>query len=135
MDVDPMTTMTRAQHALFCDKEGWDKSETRTYTTYTLQLHDGRVLRTRIISPADDTAYPEAMAARILSHQLDVAAEDFFSLVDDGNLPPRPQPTLGGAQPDSSISLALVRRLRLEHTLSDEEIIVLTDEEAHTILG
>lgn len=99
-----MSPASRADHNRFCLTEGWTvvrdaRGRTvRHHITYELALPDGRLLRTRVSRPADNTAYGPGLWHVILRDQLDVTEDEFWACVSDKQLPrrgraPNPVPT------------------------------------------
>ncbi|MFJ3927955.1 cytotoxic translational repressor of toxin-antitoxin stability system [Streptomyces sp. NPDC090022] len=122
----------RERHDRFCVVEGWERvrdARGRTGThhvTYELNLHDGRILRTRISHPVDRTVYGAAMWSHILRDQLVVTENEFWDCVIDGRLPDR------GALPvpKESLPADLVYLLIHRVGLSEGAVSELTKEAA-----
>ena len=78
---------TREAHDAFCKIEGWQRvrnacGQTGTHhVIYELQLHDGRILRTRVSHPANRDAYGENLWSHILRDQLEVDQATFWACV------------------------------------------------------
>jgi hypothetical protein len=76
--VSDWPTPARADHAKFCENEGWRvvrdaRGRTGTHhLTYELDLPDGRTLRTRVSHPPDRTDYGPSIWSHILRDQLAV---------------------------------------------------------------
>lgn len=123
---------TRIEHEKFCTTEKWKLLATNHHTTFTLDLADGRILRTRVSHPVNRTSYAQSMFAHILRNQLDCTKEDFFECVDNKVLPPRPSAPNAQKQ---GLKLSLVYQLKRELKLSDPEIAGLTESEAKQMLA
>jgi len=86
---------SRRDHNRFCKTEGWDEvrnargGKVEHHITYELTLSDGRILRTHVSRPADNTAYGLSLWKHILSDQLDVTEAEFWACVRDEQLPDR----------------------------------------------
>lgn len=126
---------SRREHKKFCDSEGWDLvrdshgQPVRHHITYELPLADGRILRTRISHPANNTTYGPALWSAILGvAQLDVTEDQFWDCVERGIKPPRP----GGLPevPAQALPAELVYQLLHKLKLSEMEVASLTRQEA-----
>lgn len=106
---------TKRDHEKFCRTERWTEVENATggtvrhHMTFTLQLADGRRLRTRISHPADGTTYGPTLWHHILRDQIDVTEEQFWACVRDRVLPPRP--ILTAPAPAKSLPYSLARQV------------------------
>ena len=106
---------TRADHQQFCDNEGWSPAlnaraqSVGHHLTLTLELADGRILRTRISRPVNRTNYAPSMFKHIIRDQLECTVDDFFACVDHATLPPRPQLA---ATPKTALPLYVAQQLR-----------------------
>jgi len=107
---------TREDHGAFCKADGWQpvrdaRGKTGTHhVTYELELHDGRILRTRISHPVNRDTYGPSIWAHILRDQLDVDEAAFWGCVQDGTKPDRGEPELpAGALPADLVHLLLTR--------------------------
>lgn len=123
---------TRADHEKFCQAEGWQpvrdaRGRTGTHhVTYELELHDGRILRTRISHPVDRSSYGQRIWSHILRDQLCVDQETFWACVRDGFKPNRGAPeSPPGALPADLVNL-LLRRVGLR----EAEVAAMTKAEA-----
>jgi hypothetical protein len=123
---------TREAHEAFCTTEGWqrvragrDRAVTR-HVTYELQLHDGRILRTRISHPVNRETYGQRMWSHILRDQLDVDQATFWACVQDGKKPDRgvPEP------PPQALPADLVHLLLTQVRLSETDVAGMSKEEA-----
>jgi hypothetical protein len=126
---------TKKAHETFCTNDEWTVVRNARggavdhHITLELPLPDGRVLRTRISRPADNTDYGARMWNLILKEQLEVSEEQFWACVNDRKRPVRASATV--AIPDKEpIPLGVVEKLtRLVH-LEPEEIEKMTKAEA-----
>lgn len=125
---------SRREHQRFCEVEGWTEvsnargKPTRHHRTYELRLGDGRVLRTRISRPANADTYGSSLWSHILDDQLQVTETEFWTCVDDDEVPVRAVVTSApeGTALPASLAYQLVHTLQL----SSAEIASLTLEEA-----
>ena len=124
---------TRSDHQAFCETEGWEpvrnvrgKTAGHHAVTYELQLHDGRVLRTRISHPPDGSTYGANIWSHILRDQLDVDEETFWECVRGGVKPNRGEPEAPAEALPADLAHLLVTRLHL----SSAEVAVLSRDEA-----
>jgi hypothetical protein len=124
---------TRRDHAAFRQNEGWELArDARGRTsghhalTYEFQLHDGRILRTRISHPPDASTYGASIWSHVLRDQLDVGEETFWACVRDGIKPDRGQPEAPSEALPADLAHLLVTRLHL----SSAEISLMSKEEA-----
>jgi len=87
LGVSDWPTPARADHAKFCENEGWRvvrdaRGRTGTHhLTYELDLPDGRTLRTRVSHPSDRTDYGPSIWSHILRDQLAVTEAEFWACV------------------------------------------------------
>lgn len=125
-------TPTRADHAKFCDTEGWRRvrdSRGRTGThhvTYELDLDDGRTLRTRISHPPDRTDYGKSLWSHVLQDQLDVTGAEFWACVRDAKRPPRG----ASAPPRDSLPAEVVHLLVKRAGIPEREVAAMSREQA-----
>jgi hypothetical protein len=111
---------TRSDHEAFCTTEGWVQvrdAQGRTGThhvTYELQLHDGRILRTRISHPPDRSTYGKAIWAHILRDQLDVSQDEFWACVQDKVKPDRGEPKIPAEALPADLVYLLITRLGID---------------------
>ena len=123
---------TREAHDAFCRTEGWQlvrnaRGQTGTHhVIYELQLHDGRILRTRISHPVNRDTYGESLWTHILGDQLDVDQETFWACVQDGKKPDRGAPE----PPPEALPADLVHMLLTRVHLSETEVAAMSKEEA-----
>jgi len=97
-------------HDAFCKIEGWEQvrdAQGRTGThhvIYELQLHDGRILRTRVSHPVNRDTYGASLWSHILPDQLEVDQATFWACVQEGKKPDRgaPEPPQKRFRPISS---------------------------------
>jgi hypothetical protein len=123
---------TRQAHEAFCRTEGWQpvgtaRGKTGTHhVIYELQLHDGRILRTRISHPVNRDTYGPGIWSHILKDQLDVDQATFWACVQDGTKPDRgvPQPPAGALPAD------LVHLLFTRVRLSEAEVAAMSKDQA-----
>lgn len=122
-------------HETFCSNDEWILVRNARggvvghHKTWELQLPDGRVLRTRISRPVDNTDYGARMWCQILKEQLDVSEEQFWACVNDGKRPGRTSGAI--AIPDKDpIPLGIVEKLMRLVGLTPEEIEHLTKAQA-----
>ena len=123
---------TREAHEAFCKTEGWQqvrnaRGKTGTHhVIFELQLHDGRILRTRISHPTNRDTYGPDMWSHILADQLDVDQATFWACVQEGIKPDRgaPQPPAGALPAD------LVHLLLTRVHLSEAEVAAMSKDQA-----
>lgn len=86
---------TREHHDDFCTFEKWQLVRGATgkpvthHRTYELSLWDGRILRTRISRPVDQTTYGKTVWSHILKQQLEVTSDVFWECALHRALPDR----------------------------------------------
>ena len=123
---------TRAAHEAFCRTEGWREvrdargQAVTHHATYELQLHDGRILRTRISHPVNRETYGPRMWGHILRDQLEVDQETFWACVQDGKKPYRGAPEA----PPEALPADLVHLLLTQVRLSETDVAGMSKEEA-----
>lgn len=123
---------TREAHEVFCKTEGWQPvrdvwSQAGTHhVTYELQLHDGRILRTRISRPVNRETYGPSMWSHLLRDQLDVDQATYWTCVKDGKKPDRGAPE----PPPQALPADLVHLLLTQVRLSDADVAAMSKEEA-----
>lgn len=106
---------SRRDHDRFCKTEGWDEvrnaqgGKVEHHITYELALPDGRILRTRISRPADNTTYGLSLWKHILTEQLDVTEAEFWACLRDKQLPDRGAATT--EPPAQALPASLVHQL------------------------
>ena len=124
---------SRRDHDRYCRAEGWETVRdargrpVQHHITYKLRLGDGRILRTRISRPADETTYGARLWRHILAEQLDVTEDEFWACRHDGVLPDRhiePAPA-----PENALPAGLVQQL-LRAGVTEDEIAEMTLEQA-----
>lgn len=125
----------KRDHDKFCRTEDWllvrdsQGQPVRHHVTYELPLADGRVLRTRISRPVDNTTYGAETWSSILgSQQLDVTEDAFWDCVRDGVKPPRPSETV--VVPAKALPADLVYNLLTRLHMSEADVALLTKQEA-----
>lgn len=122
-------------HEAFCHHDEWVRVRNATggvvkhHSTWELPLPDGRILRTRISRPMDNTDYGSKLWCQILKDQLEVTETQFWACVNDRVRPAR---TSGAVTiPDKEpIPLGIVEKLIRLVRLSPEEIEQMTKEQA-----
>ncbi len=131
---------SRSQHEKFCDVEGWNLvrdaqgQPVRHHVTYELPSADGRILRTRISRPADNTIYgPALWSAVIGAHQLDVSEQNFWDCVDRGLKPSRPG--VSPPVPPQALPADLVHQLLSKLKLSEAEVANLSRQQALDLMA
>jgi hypothetical protein len=123
---------TRKDHEAFCKIEGWQPvrdATGRTGThpvTYELQLHDGRILRTRISHPVNRDSYGQDMWSHILRDQLDVDQAAFWACVQNQIKPDRGIPEPPAEALPADLANLLIHRLHL----SEGEVAAMSRDEA-----
>lgn len=131
-----MRPLPHKAHKAFVETEGWEQKRStgrgkRTagdHFRYTLRLATGDVLYTRVSHGTGSLNDPNTIAA-VLRDQLRVSEDDFWRCVDDGVLPPRPQPPRT-AVPAEGIDAKLLRNLARKVGVSPADLEGLTQEEA-----
>ncbi|MFN8036760.1 MAG: cytotoxic translational repressor of toxin-antitoxin stability system [Acidimicrobiia bacterium] len=119
----------------FVETEGWTPKGTARGTKkqgdherYTLALADGTVLATRISHGGGQYDDP-SMVSHILRDELHVSEPDFWTCVEQGVKPPRPQPeSIRG--PGNEIPYDLMRNLVRKVGMAPADIERLTKAEA-----
>lgn len=130
-----MRPLAHADHLKFVETEGWVKktkaragAKTGDHQRYTLTLATGEVLYTRGSHGSGQIDDPGLVAA-VLRTQLQVTEDAFYACVNDGVLPPRPQPEAPDV-PAEGIDASLMRNLVRKVGLSADQISKMTKEEA-----
>lgn len=122
----------------FCEVDGWTPTQRsrgrkrRDHDRFQKPLEDGRILRTRASHGRAEIGDP-ALVTRILRHQLDVTAEEFWEAVDNGNPPQRLQDEGDETHPEEAVPAHrledwLAVQLTITVGLSDAEVSQLTQE-------
>lgn len=126
---------TRKAHQTFCENDKWTLVRDATggvvghHITMELHLPDGRVMRTRISRPADNTDYGPKLWCQILKEQLHVTEAEFWDCAKNGVRPERTAGTVA-IPAKEPIPLGVVEKLlRLVH-LTPDEIEAMTPEQA-----
>ena len=125
---------TRREHVRFCEVEGWRQVQSardrtnKHHITFELPLDDGRILRTRISRPPNNDSYGKALWSHILRDQLCVTQGEFWSCVDDGNVPVRS--TALPVPPSAALPAGLAHQLVHILQLSSAEVAKLSLAEA-----
>ncbi|MCL5445111.1 MAG: cytotoxic translational repressor of toxin-antitoxin stability system [Actinobacteria bacterium] len=119
----------------FVETEGWTqkgtargRSKTGDHFRYTLTLATGEVLYTRVSHGSGQLDDPK-IVAHVLRAELAVSAEDFWACVDNGVLPPRPQPPRHHV-PGEVLDAKLARNLIQKVGLTESDLSALSKEEA-----
>ncbi|WP_458690361.1 cytotoxic translational repressor of toxin-antitoxin stability system [Nocardia tengchongensis] len=122
-------------HETFCHNDKWVRVRNARggavghHSTWELPLPDGRILRTRISRPMDNTDYGSKMWCQILKDQLEVSEAQFWGCVNDRIRPERTSGTV--TIPDREpIPLGVVEKLIRLVNLAPEEIAQLTKDQA-----
>ena len=130
-----MKPLPHSAHLKLVETEGWEKKGTARGTgkggdhyRYNVTLATGDVLTTRVSHGSGQINDPKLIAA-IYRDQLAVSEQDFWRCVDDGVLPPRPQP-YSAAHEGEMLDAKLVRNLIRNVGLSEAGIATLTKAEA-----
>ncbi|MDQ6615212.1 MAG: cytotoxic translational repressor of toxin-antitoxin stability system [Actinomycetota bacterium] len=130
-----MKPLPHSAHRKFVETEGWEKKgtargsgKTGDHYRYNLRLATGDMLTTRVSRGSGQINDPKLIAA-IYRDQLAVCEEDFWRCVDDGVLPPRPQPPPALAEGDL-LDAKLVRNLIRRVGLTEAEIATFTKADA-----
>lgn len=125
--------LTRNDHQAFCETEGWElvrnargKVSGHHALTCELQLHDGRILRTRISHPPDSSTYGANMWSHVLRDQLQVDEQAFWACVRGGMKPNRGEPEI----PAEALPAELVHLLVTRLHLTSAQVAAMTREEA-----
>jgi len=125
---------SRRDHDRFCQIEGWTEvrnargHKVRHHITYELELPDGRVLRTRISRPANRETYGPKLWSAILEHQLCVTETEFWSCVNDKQLPDRG--TGDVSAPAHALPAQLVFQLIHDAKVPEDQVAMMTLEQA-----
>ncbi|MQY26659.1 cytotoxic translational repressor of toxin-antitoxin stability system [Nocardia aurantia] len=126
---------TKKAHDIFCRNDEWTLVRNSRggvvghHITWELPLPDGRILRTRISRPADNTDYGARMWCQILKDQLEVSEDQFWACVNDRTRPTRS--TGGVAIPDKEpIPFGVVEKLIRLVGLTADEIESMTKAQA-----
>ena len=128
-----MKPATTGDHRRLCEVDGWErKADTagrrvRKHEVWTRRLSDGAVLRTSISK--GQKQYGQQLFSRILTHQLQVTADQFWTAVDTGIRPHRPGDK-APAQEEPRIPLWMFMRLKRELGYSDADILEIGPDEA-----
>ena len=78
----------------FCRVDDWQRKAdapgrtVRKHEVWTKEVPDGRVLR--VVTSKGSGEYSPPLAARILKHELEVTADEFWRAVREGTSPARP---------------------------------------------
>jgi hypothetical protein len=128
-----MKPATTGDHRRFCEVDGWMRTadtpgrHVSNHEVWTRRLSDGAVLRTSISK--GQRQYGQQLFSRILTHQLQVTADQFWTAVDTGIRPRRP----GDQAPtpeEPRIPLWMFMRLKRELGYSDADILEMGPTEA-----
>lgn len=129
---------SRRDHDRFCQVEGW--TETRNargktvahHITYEVVLPDGRILRTRVSRPADNTTYGAGLSKHILDEQLIVTADEFWDCVSNKS-PPHRGTSIEELQ-TNALPASLVHQLIHEAGIPEDEIAGMTLQQATEVM-
>lgn len=130
---------TRREHVRFCEVEGWRQVQSarertnKHHITLELPLDDGLILRTRISRPPNNESYGKALWSHILRDQLCVTANEFWSCVDDGNVPVRSSAL--PVPPSAALPAGLAHQLVYILQLSPAEVAQLSLAEALDLMN
>ena len=130
---------TRREHVRFCEVEGWRavqsarESSNRHHLAFELPLNDGRILRTRISRPANNETYGKALWAHILRDQLCVTQSEFWTCVDDGEVPVRSSSM--ALPPPAALPAGLAHQLVHVLALSTKEVAALSLDDAIALMN
>ena len=120
----------------FCVVDGWQRKADAAgrgvakHEVWEKTLNDGTTLRTVISTGRGD--YAKGMFAAIVKRQLQVTAEVFWTAVDEGRAPVRPQ-AASARPPGEALPLELVHKLLAAgHSLAD--LRGLSAEQAASLL-
>jgi hypothetical protein len=127
--------LPHSAHRKFVETEGWEKKGTARGSgktgdryRYNLRLATGNVPTTRVSHGSGQINDPKLVAA-IYRDQLAVSEESFWRCVEDGVLPPRPEPP-SAAPEGEALDAKLVRNLIRKVGLSEAQIATFTKAEA-----
>jgi hypothetical protein len=130
---------SRRDHNRFCLTERWDEirnargGKVGHHLTYELRLPDGRILRTRISRPADNTTYGPALWRHILTDQLDVTEPEFWACVRDKQPPDRGPATQ--ELPAGALPASLVHQLIHVAGVPEDEVASMSLERAIEVMA
>ena len=120
----------------FCRVDDWQRKAdapgrtVRKHEVWTKEVPDGRVLR--VVTSKGSGEYSPPLAARILKHELEVTADEFWRAVREGTSPARP--SARPAPPEGvRLPYGLVRDL-LAAGHSADELVGLSVEQARQLL-
>jgi len=130
----------KKSHQVFCRNDEWHLVHNAKggvvghHQTWELPLSDGRILRTRISRPVDNTDYGPKMWCEILKNHLEVDEAQFWACVDDRLRPARTAETVPIPNKEP-IPLGVAEKLiRLLH-LTPQEIESMTKAQAIALLN
>ncbi|MHB1474621.1 MAG: cytotoxic translational repressor of toxin-antitoxin stability system, partial [Dermatophilaceae bacterium] len=92
----------------------------------------GRILRTRVSRPADNTTYGANLWALILTEQLQVSEHEFWECVSNRNPPERGFGS--GEAPPTALPAQLVDQLIHDLGVQEAEIVGMTLEHATELM-
>lgn len=125
-------TPTRADHAEFCRREGWEQVRSARgkrgghHITYELSLPDGRRLRTRISHPPGRIDYGPGLWSHILRDQLQVSESEFWDCVENGIKPARSATREAGTGVPAQVIYHLVTTFQIPESV----VAAMTRQEA-----
>jgi hypothetical protein len=111
----------------FCRADGWREVRRSKHVFFEKVLADGTVLRTHRSFAGGKTMSPGRFKA-ILRSQLRVGEDDFWAALESGEPADRPSAPPEAAEP--TLPAYLVRVLKGELHLTEDEIAALSPEEA-----
>lgn len=129
---------SRADHHRFCRIEGWEEvpnnrgQAVRHHIMLELELADGRILRTRISRPANNTSYGPNLWSTILTEQLAVSEDEFWARLDDKQSPDRG--SAGSQLSVRALPARLVFQLLHDVGLPEHRVAQMTLEEATALM-
>jgi hypothetical protein len=130
---------SRRDHNRFCKTEGWGEvrnprgGTVEHHITYELTLPDGRILRTHVSRPADNTSYGLSLWKHILTDQLDVTEAEFWACVRDKQLPDRGAATV--EPPAQALPAGLVHQLIHVAGVPEAEVATMTLDRALAVMN
>ena len=129
---------SKRDHNRFCQIEGWDEVRNARgkpvghHITYELPLPDGRILRTRVSRPADNTTYGLSLWKAILTDQLDVTEAEFWACIRDKQLPDRGVAVV--EPPAQALPASLVHQLIHVAGVPEDEVAGMSLERAVEVM-
>ncbi len=130
---------SRRDHNRFCKTEGWDEvrnargGKVEHHITYELPLPDGRILRTHVSRPTDNTSYGLSLWKHILTDQLEVTEAEFWACVRDKQLPDRGTASI--EPPAQALPAGLVYQLIHVAGIPEAEVATMTLDRALAVMN